>query len=228
MKILISDNISKKCIEILKKGGKWKPKKWNRKIKKNKDPMIQLALRIDPVLREMRKRYEDKVKSVEETEGQKIAEAKFKVYGKDVPPDATFTLRIAFGVVKGFKAEGTIVPFQTNFYGLYARSWAFDGKPPFHLPKRWLKKKDALDLSVPLNFVSTPDITGGNSGSPVINKKGEIVGLIFDGNIDSLVLRYVYTEEKARAVSVHSSGIREALIKVYGAAKLAKELGAGH
>ena len=212
--------------DLVKNGEKWSLKKWLKKLEKEKDPMMNLAVRINPVIRDLRKRYEDKVKSVEEAEGQKIAMAWFKVYGKSAPPDATFTLRISHGVVKGYEAEGTIVPFQTNFYGMYARSFAFDGKPPFDLPERWLKKKSALDMSVPLNFVSTPDITGGNSGSPVINRSGEIVGLIFDGNIDSLVLRYAYSEEKARAVSVHSSGIREALVNLYKADRVAKELGA--
>jgi hypothetical protein len=202
--------------ELVKNGGAWKPKKWDKAVKKSKDPVIQLALRLDPVLRELRKRYEDTIESAEETEGQKLAAARFKVYGKDQPPDATFTPRISFGAVKGFEAEGTIVPFQTNFYGLYGRSASFGGKPPFDLPPRWLKKKGAVDMAVPLNFVLTADIIGGNSGSPVINAKGEIVGLIFDGNIESLVLRYVYTEVKARAVAVHSD-----------APSLAKELGAG-
>jgi hypothetical protein len=212
--------------ELVKNGDKWKPKKWDKNIRKSKDPVIRLALRLDPVLRELRKRYEDTIKSVEETEGQKIAAARFKIFGKNQPPDATFTPRISFGVVKGFDAEGTIVPFQTNFYGLYGRSAAFGGKPPFDLPPRWIKKKGAVDMAVPLNFVLTADIVGGNSGSPVVNRKGEIVGLIFDGNIESLVLRYVFTEVKARAVAVHSEGIRQALLKIFEAPSLAKELGA--
>jgi hypothetical protein len=213
--------------DLVKKGGKMSMAKWHKHLLKLGDPMIMLALRLDPVLRDLRKRYEENVESVEEQEAQKISEARFEVYGTDVPPDATFTLRIAFGVVKGYEAEGTIVPHETNFYGLYGRSAAFDNKPPFDLPGRWVKNRDSLDLSTPLNFVSTADITGGNSGSPVINRAGEIVGLIFDGNIDSLVLRYIFTEEKARAVAVHSSGIREALKKIYGAGEVAAELGAG-
>ena len=213
--------------DLVKKGDKQSLKKWQKALVKAKDPMIMLAFRLDPVLRELRDRYEDDIESVEETEGQKIAEVRFTLYGKSKPPDATFTLRIAYGVVKGYEAEGTIVPFSTNFYGLYGRSAAFGGKPPFDLPKRWVEHRGALDLSVPLNFVSTADIIGGNSGSPVVNARGEIVGLIFDGNIESLVLRYAYTEEKARAVAVHSSGIREALTKIYGAAAVAAELGAG-
>ncbi len=213
--------------DLVKKGAKLSMAKWHKHLLKLGDPMIMLALRLDPVLRDLRKRFEEDVESVEEREAQKISAARFEVYGTDVPPDATFTLRIAFGVVKGYEAEGTLVPHETNFYGLYARSAAFDNKPPFDLPGRWVKNRGALDLSTPLNFVSTADITGGNSGSPVINKSGEIVGLIFDGNIDSLVLRYIFTEEKARAVSVHSSGIREALKKIYGAGAIAAELGAG-
>jgi len=212
--------------KLVKEGEKLDAKKWAKKIAKSKDPMVRLALRVDPVLRALRKRWEDTVKSVEETEGMKLAKARFAVYGADIPPDATFTLRLAFGVVKGYEAEGTVVPPVTNFYGLYGRSAAFGGKPPFDLPPRWVAKKGALDLSVPLNFASTADIVGGNSGSPVLNAKGEVVGLIFDGNIESLVLRYLYTEEKARAVAVHSAGIKEALLEVYEAPAIAAELGA--
>jgi len=212
--------------DLVKKGEKWNQKKWEQYLKKLGDPAIMFALRVDKVLREARKKYEEEIQSVEETYGQKIAMARFKIFGKKFPPDATFTPRISFGVVKGYEAEGTIVPYQTNFYGLYGRSAAFEGKPPFDLPRRWLEKKNALDLSTPLNFVLTADIIGGNSGSPVINTKGEIVGLIFDGNIESLVLRYIYTEEKARAVAVHSAGIKEALTKIFDAGFLAQELGA--
>lgn len=211
--------------KLVSEGEKMSIEEWNKKIKEHNDPMIQLALKIDPYLRELKKRYEDKVEAIEKTEGQKIAIARFKIYGKDKPPDATFTLRLAFGVVKGYEAEGSVVPYKTNFYGLYGRWASFEGNPPFDLPPRYIEKKEKLDLSTPLNFVSTADIVGGNSGSPVINKNGEIIGLIFDGNIQSHILRYFYTEEKARAVAVHSSGIIESVKKVYEAKKIIEELG---
>jgi hypothetical protein len=117
------------------------------------------------------------------------------------------------------------MPFRTNYAGLYARSYAFAGKPPFDLPPRWLEKQRNLDLATPLNFVSTLDIIGGNSGSPVVNRNGELVGLIFDGNLEGLGGRYVYTDKKARAIAVDSLAIVEALAKVYGAEALAAEMG---
>src|SRR5207245_65113 len=139
-------------------------------------------------------------------------------------PDATFTLRLSYGMVKGFDENGQYVPFQTTFEGLYLRSKEHNNKPPFDLPPRWVEKKDKLDLTTPFNFVCTADIIGGNSGSPVISKEGEVVGLIFDGNIQSLVLDFAYSEDQARAVSVASKGIIEALRKVYDAGALADEL----
>src|SRR5206468_13117409 len=139
-------------------------------------------------------------------------------------PDATFTLRLAFGVVKGYEEDGQHIPFETTFAGLYRRAKEHDYKHPFDLPKRWLERKDKLDLKTPFNFVCTADIIGRHSGSPVINKDAEFVGIIFDGNIQSLVLDYIYTEEQARAVAVHSAGIMEALRKVYDANDLADEL----
>jgi hypothetical protein len=188
-----------------------------------KDPMIELARLIDEESRAVRKIVEEQGEIKRQAYAQ-IAKAKFAVEGTDTYPDATFTLRLAFGVVKGYEENGQQVPFQTTFAGLFERSKQHDNKPPFDLPPRWLKAKDRLDLNVPLNFVLTADIIGGNSGSPVINRDAEVVGLIFDGNIQSLVLDFIYTEVQARAVAVHSRGIIEALRKVYDAGPLADEL----
>jgi hypothetical protein len=131
---------------------------------------------------------------------------------------------LSYGKVSGYDADGILMPFQTNYAGLYARSFAFDGKPPFDLPARWLEKQRDIDLATPLNFVSTLDIIGGNSGSPVVDRSGELVGLVFDGNREGLGGRYVYTDRKARATSVDGRAIVEALVKVYGAAALAAEI----
>ena len=188
------------------------------------DPLIVLARKIDPVARQTRKAIEDTVQSVETPAGEKIGRALFAVYGKGRYPDATFTLRLSYGTVAGYPMNGTIAPPITTFYGLYDRATSFGMKPPFHLTPRFLERKDRLDLSTPLNTVSTGDIIGGNSGSPVINRNAELVGLIFDGNIESLVGNFVYDETKNRAVSVHSAAIIEALRKAYDAAALADEL----
>jgi hypothetical protein len=149
---------------------------------------------------------------------------KFALNGTSTYPDATFTLRLSYGLVKGYKENGVDVPPITNLEGLYQRCAEQKNKPPFDLPPLWEKKKSALDLKTPYNFVCTADIIGGNSGSPVINKKGEVVGLIFDGNIQSLVLDFAFSEDQARAVSVCSQAIVEALNKVYDAKDLAVEL----
>src|SRR5690349_2384786 len=172
----------------------------------------------------MIKWHEDKVESVETRAGEKIGKTRFAVYGKSTYPDATFTLRLAYGTVKGYPMNGTEAPPKTTFYGLYDRSASFDNKPPFNLMPRFLERRDKLNLSTPFDFVATADIIGGNSGSPVINRNGEFVGIIFDGNIESLTGNFVYLEETNRAVAVHSAVIIEALRKLYDAPAVASEL----
>ncbi|MGD1102949.1 MAG: S46 family peptidase [Terriglobia bacterium] len=188
------------------------------------DPLIVLARKVDPWQRKMIKAFEDQVESVETPAGEGIGKARFAAYGKSLYPDATFTLRLSFGAVKGYPMNGTQAPPETTFYGLYDRAYSFGLRPPYNLPARYLERKATLDLSTPLNFVNTCDIIGGNSGSPVINKRGELVGLIFDGNIEGLVGDYVYYEENNRAVAVHSRAMIEVLRKLYDAAPLADEL----
>jgi hypothetical protein len=188
------------------------------------DPMILLARKIDPFGRDLRRFVENEVEAVITRAGERIARARFKAFGRAVHPDATFTLRLSYGTVSPYPAEGTVVPTHTTFHGLFDRSAAFGGKPPWDLPPRWLEKKAALDLATPLNFVSSADIIGGNSGSPTINRKGELVGIIFDSNIQGLALDYFYTDEQARAVSVDARGIVEALRNVYEAKALVEEL----
>ncbi len=188
------------------------------------DPMIVLARLVDPAARAVRKTMETEVDEVKRQAYDQIARAKYAVEGSSTYPDATFTLRLAFGVVKGYEENGKHVPYETTFRGLYERAAEHQNKPPFDLPPRWVQRKDRLDLATPFNFVCTADIIGGNSGSPVVNRDAELVGLIFDGNIQSLVLDFVYTEEQARAVAVHSRAIVEALRKVYDAGALADEL----
>jgi hypothetical protein len=188
------------------------------------DPLIAVARKVDPLVRDMRQWLEDNVESVEVAASEKIGKARFAVYGKTTYPDATFTLRLSYGSVKGYPMNGTIAPTKTTFYGLYDRAHSFDMKPPFNLPSRYIERQSDLDLSTPVNFITTNDIIGGNSGSPVINRDGELVGVIFDGNIESLAGRFVYSDEKNRAVAVHSAAIIEVLRKLYEAGALADEL----
>jgi len=196
-------------------------------IRKSEDAMIQLALLVDAPARALRKTYEEQIQEPLRQAYAKLADARFAMYGTAVYPDATFTLRLAFGVVKGYEENGQQVPPWTTMAGLYERAEEQGNQYPFNLPSRWLKRKGKLDLDTPFNFVSTADIIGGNSGSPVVNRKGELVGIIFDGNIQSLILDFIYTEEQARAVSVHSAAIVEALRKVYSADRIVKELTPG-
>ncbi len=188
-----------------------------------RDPMIELARLIDPQARAVRQIIETQ-SEIKQQAHTLIARARFALNGTNTYPDATFTLRLAFGVVKGYEQDGQAIPFETTLAGLYERSAAHHNAPPFDLPARWQERRDSLDLNTPCNFVSTADIIGGNSGSPVVNRQGEFVGIIFDGNIQSLVLDFYYTEQQARAVSVHSWAIIEALRKVYDADRLADEL----
>jgi hypothetical protein len=188
------------------------------------DPLIQLALDLDAESRAVRKRYEDTVESAEREGYAKIAAAQFAVHGEDQYPDATFTLRLSYGTVKGYQENGKAVPPFTNIAGLYERSKDRKNQPPFEIPARFAAAKDKLELNTPFNFVTTCDIIGGNSGSPVVNRNGEVVGLIFDGNIQSLVLDIGYEEEVARAVSVDSRAIMEAMRKVYDCGALADEI----
>ncbi len=188
------------------------------------DPMIEAARRVDPIVREMNRHLRDTISSVLTPAGEKLGKARFLVYGKDVYPDATFTPRLSYGTVKGYPYNGTIAPPFTTFYGLYDRAASFSNKPPFDLTPKEAAGLGKLDLSTPLDFVSTGDIIGGNSGSPVVNREGELVGLIFDGNIESLAGDFDYDGEKNRAVAVHSAGMIEGLRKLYDAGALADEL----
>jgi len=187
------------------------------------DPMIELARLIDPQSRAVRKVVETQ-DEIKQQAHAKITQARLAIEKTTPYPDATFTLRLAFGTVKGYEEDGRSIPFQTTFAGLYERAAAHEYKPPFDLTQRWLDRKGRLDLNTPLNFVSTADIIGGNSGSPVVNRQGQFVGIIFDGNIESLVLDFAYTDVRARAVSVNSQAIIEALQKIYDAGTLVDEL----
>lgn len=195
-------------------------------IAKSDDPMIALARRVEPIIRELRAWNEEHILNVEASAGEKIAKARFAVYGKTLPPDANFNLRISYGRVLGYEEDTTLVPYKTTFFGLYDRARSFDEKAPYDLPRRYREGKDKLDLATPLNFVYTADTIGGNSGSPVINRNGEFLGLNFDSNVQKLPNRYWYVDESegGRAVGVHSAAIIEALRKLYGADKLVKEI----
>ena len=190
------------------------------------DPMIALAKSVDDEARALRKIMEAQGEAKQQSHA-KIGKARFAIEGTGSYPDATFTLRLAFGTVKGFSEGGQQIPAHTTFAGLYGRAAEHENRPPFDLPKIWTDSKSKIDLATPFNFVSTADIIGGNSGSPVVDRKGEFVGIIFDGNIQSLVLDFAYTDAQARAVSVDSRGIVEALRSVYGADALVSELNTG-
>ena len=190
------------------------------------DPFIYYVLNTKDELKKMQD--EDKARADrEEILNQMLGEALYKVYGDQIPPDATGTLRLADGIVKGYDYNGTRAPVKTTFYGALDRYYSFDKKFPFNLPAYWEKLPKEFDLSKPLDFISTNDIVGGNSGSPVININGEIVGLAFDGNIESLPSNFIYTTEANRTVCVSAAGMMEAISNLYKATRLSNELSHG-
>jgi hypothetical protein len=186
------------------------------------DPLIALMRNIDPAARELRKQYDDQVDAVENEPGQ----------DRNIDlPTADTTSRpmllspsLSFGVVKGYEENGKKTPYFTELGGAYQHASENGDKPPYQLPESWMKAKSKLKLDTPLDYVSTADIIGGNSGSPTVNTKGEVVGIIFDGNIQSLEWNFVYEDKQARAVHVDSRGIVEALRQIYGATALVDEL----
>ncbi|MGC1449969.1 MAG: S46 family peptidase [Candidatus Sulfotelmatobacter sp.] len=188
------------------------------------DPLIVVMRAIDPSARAVRTQFEDKVDSVVRRDGTIVAKERFAQNGFNQPPDATFTLRLSYGSVKGYAQSGKSIPFATDMGGAYEHAAEHHSQSPYSLPESWMKSKSSLDLKTPLNFVSTADIIGGNSGSPTVNQKGEVVGIIFDGNIESLPWNFAFSDVQGRAVSVDSRGIQEALRKIYGATPLADEL----
>ena len=190
----------------------------------SKDPLILLAKAIDEESRKLRTRYETEIEEPERQAYAELAALRFKAYGDAVAPDATFTLRLAFGVVKGYEVGGEKLRFHTTFGEAFDKSSALGGKDPFDLPKRWLDGKGKLDRETPFNFVSTADTIGGNSGSPVLNRDGELVGINFDRNRHGLVRNFVYTDVQARHIAVHSRAVLEAVLKLYPAEALVNEL----
>jgi hypothetical protein len=187
------------------------------------DGMIRLAVRLDPFARELRKKYEDQVESVVTRASSQIAQARFAAFGGSEYPDASFTMRLAYGVVKGYKDDsGKAIPFTTTIGGLYPKG---RNEEPYIIPPSWLAAKPKLDPKTQFNFVTTADTHGGNSGSATLNTRGEIVGILFDGNIESLPNRFVFTDRQSRSVHVASPAIIEALKKVYKADRLVSELG---
>jgi peptidase S46-like protein len=188
------------------------------------DPLIVALRAVDPEARAARKKFDDQIDSVVRRDGTLIAKARFAQSGFTQPPDATFTLRLSYGVVKGYQENGKAIPYFTTMGGAYEHAVEHHSEEPYKLPDSWTKAKAKLNLKTPLNFVSTPDIIGGNSGSPTVDEKGEVVGIIFDGNIESLPWNFAYSDVQGRAVSVDSRGIQEALRKIYSAGALADEL----
>jgi hypothetical protein len=192
-------------------------------IAESNDPLIQFVRAIDPAARKLRQSHDEADEAREQAYAE-IAKIRFAKLGTSIAPDATFTLRLAFGTVQGYEVDGVKLPYATTFKQMYARAKEQEYQAPFNLPKRWLDGKDKLDLDTPFDFVSTADTIGGNSGSPVLNRNGEFVGINFDRNRHGLVRNFVYTDHQARHVSVHSRAILESLRKLYDADALVKEL----
>ncbi|HJZ11447.1 MAG TPA: S46 family peptidase, partial [Acidobacteriota bacterium] len=195
-------------------------------IEKFADPFISFVMAFAQRGKAVREKYSEAT-SKEQARVQILGKAVFDVYGTSIPPDATFTLRIADGVVKNYEYNGTLAPLYTTFYGFYDRYYSFEKKDHWGIPDRWKNPPATFDMSTRYNFISTNDIIGGNSGSAVVNKNLEVVGIAFDGNIESLPGDFIFDDTQNRCVSVHSSGILEALDDIYKAERLASELRAG-
>lgn len=192
-------------------------------VNQSDDTMLALIKKLQPLQQEVRMKMfplQGQIAAADE----KIGNARFAVYGRSQYPDANFTLRLSYGTVKGYPMNGTIAPPRTTFYGLYDRVHSFGNVSPFNTTPRFLERVGKLNLATPLNFVTTNDIIGGNSGSPVVNRNGEFVGIVFDGNIESLVGNFIYDETTNRTVAVHAAGIIEAMRKLYDATALADEI----
>ena len=197
-------------------------------IQASTDPMIVLALQLSPFFRALRKQSEDQISSVRQQAYPKIAQAQLAIGGADVYPDATGTLRLAYGTLRGYDQDGIAVPASTTMGDVFSYASHREDQPPYQISPSWVAAKPKIKADTPFDFVCTADIVGGNSGSPVVNKQGEVVGLIFDGNIQSLGATYAYTDAQARSVAVHSEAIIEALRHIYGADALADEIVTGH
>jgi hypothetical protein len=193
-------------------------------IKNSTDPLVVLIRDIEPEYRKIREATE----AIDEQERQayaKVTEAKFAVGGDSVYPDATFTLRLSYGAVSGYESKGKQIPAHTKLGGAFEHEKVHLQKDPWVLPKSWHAAKEKLNPDIPFNFVSTCDIIGGNSGSPVVSRDGAMVGIIFDGNIESLPGDFYYSDKQARSVSVHIAGVLEAMRKIYNAGHLADQMG---
>lgn len=193
-------------------------------IESSDDPLIRLARSMEPEARRLRQEQEE-LGEIEQEAYSQIADVLFAIHGTDTYPDATFTLRLAYGPVCGYMESGSFIPPWTTIGGAFEHEIRHGAKAPWILPKSWHAARKNLELETPMDFVCTADIIGGNSGSPVVNRDAELVGVIFDGNIQSLTANYFYSDEQARAVSVDVRVILEALKKVYDAEDLANELG---
>jgi hypothetical protein len=191
--------------------------------KQSGDGIVALAAALDAPALKLRKQHDDIIGTLEVSSMEKIAQYRLRLFGAADYPDGTSSPRVEFGAVKGYNDRANVAqPFASTFSGLYYRK---DNDGPWQVPQRWIDARESLNPVIPLNFVSTSDIGGGDYGSPAVNPHGELVGVTFDGNLESLPVTYLYSDEQARAVHVDARGIVEALNKVYHAAGLLKELG---
>lgn len=196
-------------------------------LERSNDPLLQAARRVDPIVRELDQWNKQNIDSVRNAAGEKVARARFAVYGRTLAPDANFNMRLSYGVVKGYEFNTTMLPYKTTFGGLFDREASFDAKPPFNIATRIKASRSRINMDTPVDFVYTADTIGGNSGSPVVNQAGELVGVNFDSNVHRFVSRYIYTEDKGRAMAVHAGGMMETIRNVYDAKGLAEELERG-